>query len=304
MDNSHQHIIKPLAYFDIFHYPLSKEELQSYSGLSPVALDSALLALVQQQQVFDLAGFYALQNNLQLAHDRRKANALAAERMKVAAKAAAIIARFPYVQAVAVSGSLSKNFADAKTDIDFFVITTANRLWLARTFLHLLKKISFVTGSQHLFCMNYFVDTAAMEIVEKNIFTATEIVTLIPMYGPDILQQFMQANRWTQHHFPKQINITAMAKPAKKGWLARLVQNCLNGQWGNRLDDRLLRITQKRWQKKADRNQLNSRGIKMGMVADKHFSKPDPANFQQKVVRQFEERMLSLTQVGINSEHS
>jgi predicted nucleotidyltransferase len=295
LDNSHQHIIRPLAYFDIFHYPLTKEELQSYSGLSPTELDRALVELVQHQQIFVLAEFYALENNMQLAHGRRKANALAAQRMKVAAKAAAIIARFPYVQAVAVSGSLSKNFADAKTDIDFFVITTANRLWLARTFLHLLKKISFVTGSQHLFCMNYFVDTEAMEIVEKNIFTATEIVTLIPMHGPDILQQFMQANQWTRWHFPKPIDTAVMAKPAKKGWLARWVQHCLNGQWGNRLDDRLLRITQQRWQKKADRNQLNSRGIKMGMVADKHFSKPDPANFQQKVVRQFEERIAQFS---------
>lgn len=295
MDNSHQHIIKPLAYFDIFHYPLTKAELQSYSGLSPAALDRALAELVQQQQVFVLEEFYALENNLQLAHDRRKANALAAERMKVAGKAAAIIARFPYVRAVAISGSLSKNFADAKTDIDFFVITAANRLWLARTCLHLLKKLSFITGSQHLFCMNYFVDTAAMEIVEQNVFTATEIITLIPMYGPDILQQFMQANQWTQQHFPRQMRITTTAKPINKGWLARGVENCLRGRWGSGWDDRLLRITQKRWQKKADRNQLNSRGIKMGMVADKHFSKPDPANFQQKVVRQFDEKMAQFS---------
>lgn len=294
MNNSHQHIIRPLAYFDIFHYPLSKEELQAYSGLPPAQLDTVLAELVQQGQVFALDGLYALENKMAMAHDRRKANQLAAQRMRVAAKAAAIIARFPYVRAVAISGSLSKNFADAKTDIDFFIITEANRLWVARTCLHLLKKLSFITGSQHLFCMNYFVDTAALEIVEKNVFTATEIVTLIPMYGQAPLQQFLEANHWTVQYFPKQTGIRDMDKHAPKGWLARRLEAWCKGPWGNRLDDRLLRITQRRWQKKADRNQLNSRGIKMGMVADKHFSKPDPANFQQKVVRQFEEKLAQL----------
>jgi hypothetical protein len=296
LNHSHQHIIRPLAYFDIFHYPLTKEELQSYAGLDAAAMDMALEALVSQQCIYPVAGFYALQNNEQLAHARRKANVLAAQRMKRAAKAAAIIARFPYVEAVAISGSLSKNFADAKTDIDFFIITSANRLWVARTLLHALKKLSFLTGSQHMFCMNYFVDAAALEIVEKNIFTATEIITLVPMHGPDMLQAFREANRWTGLYYPMRPVAAPVAKAGKKGWLARLVQGWLGGPWGNRFDDRLLRITQKRWQKKADRNQLNSRGIKMGMVAGKHFSKPDPANFQQKVVRQFEEKMASWSQ--------
>jgi predicted nucleotidyltransferase len=299
LNSNQQHIIRPLAYFDIFHYPLSKEELQLYAGLEALELDAALKALVDQQYIYPIDGFYALQNNVSLAHARRKANALAAQRMKRAAQAAAIIARFPYVSAVAVSGSLSKNFADEKTDIDFFIITAPNRLWVARTLLHLLKKISFITGSQHMFCMNYFVDATALEIVEKNIFTATEIVTLVPMHGPAVLQAFREANQWTQTYFPMGAAVTAVAKPVKKGWLARLVEGWLNGPWGKRLDDRLLRITQNRWQKKADRNQLNSRGIKMGMVADTHFSKPDPANFQQKVVRQFEEKMAQLNKVQV-----
>lgn len=291
MSNYHHNIIKPLAYFDIFHYPLNEAEIQAYTGIEPAAVASALQELTAQQIIFSLDGFYALENKPQLAETRCKANALAALRMKTAAKSAAIIARFPYVQAVAVSGSLSKKFADEKTDIDFFIITSPNRLWIARTLLHLLKKLSFLTGSQNLFCMNYFVDTEGLEIVEQNIFTATEIVTLIPMFGGETLASFMEANQWIATYFPAQQTPVAMAKPAKKGLIARLVQKMFNGGWGNKIDDRLLRITNQRWQKKAKRNQLNSRGIKMGMAASKHFSKPDPANFQQRVVRQYEEKM-------------
>jgi predicted nucleotidyltransferase len=304
LDSHCQNILKPLAYFDIFHYPLTRDEIRSYAAdtATAAATDRALGALVAAQKVFVTDGLYMLHNEPGQAVARRRANQLAQQRMQAARKAAAIIARFPFVEAVAVSGSLSKNFADAKTDIDFFVITTANRLWVARTLLHLLKKLSFVTGSQHLFCMNYFVDTAMLQIAEQNVFTATEIVTLVPMYGPDVLQRFVAANGWTAAFFPLRQLPTSDARPVKKGWLARLAQRLLGGAWGNGWDDRLMRITDRRWQKKAGRNQTNSRGIKMGLVASKHFSKPDPANFQQKVVERFEAKMaqlLGVEKVGV-----
>jgi predicted nucleotidyltransferase len=289
-NNSHG-ILKALAYFDIFHYPLTAEEIQALADCDATTADAELQSLIEAGIVFAFDGFYALQDNPPMAAARRKANTLAAIRMKDAVRSAAIIARFPYVAAVAVSGSLSKNFADEKTDIDFFIIAAPGRLWVARTFLHLLKKLSFVTGSQHLFCMNYFVDTDALEIAEQNIFTAVEVITLLPMHGPEVLQRFADANQWTVRFFPQPPMDTAMARPVKKGWLARMIQKLLDGGSGNRLDQWLMKVTDRRWQQKARRNQLNSRGIKMSMVASRHCSKPNPANFQQKVVRQYEEKM-------------
>ena len=45
---------------------------------------------------------------------------------------ASIIAAFPFVRAVGISGSLSKQYADENSDIDYFIITAANRLWIAK----------------------------------------------------------------------------------------------------------------------------------------------------------------------------
>jgi hypothetical protein len=91
--------------------------------------------------------------------------------------------RFPFVRGIGISGSLSKNYADEDADIDFFIITSRNHLWIARTFLHGLKKLSFLVGKQDWYCMNYFIDEEALVIAEKNIFTATEVVTLKPVCG-------------------------------------------------------------------------------------------------------------------------
>jgi len=87
-----------------------------------------------------LGEFYCLFNNYALAERRKKGNDAAAKLLKKADKAANFIAAFPFVKGVAISGSLSKKFADEDADIDFFIITAANRLWLARTFLHLFLK--------------------------------------------------------------------------------------------------------------------------------------------------------------------
>ena len=56
--------------------------------------------------------------------------------------------------------------------------------------MHLFKKLTFLTGRQHYYCMNYFVDEAALEVNNKNIFTAMEVKTLLPAAGPELMDQF------------------------------------------------------------------------------------------------------------------
>ena len=119
-------------------------------------IEQALEILVNDKTVFRFDDFYTLQNAPALVQRRRAGNLLAVEQMKTAQKAAKLLAAFPFIKGIAVSGSLSKNFADKDSDIDFFIVTAANRLWVARTFMHLYKKFTFLIGRQHWFCMNYF----------------------------------------------------------------------------------------------------------------------------------------------------
>jgi predicted nucleotidyltransferase len=44
--------------------------------------------------------------------------------MELARKKAAFISKFPFIRGIFVSGSLSKNYADDKSDLDFFVVTS------------------------------------------------------------------------------------------------------------------------------------------------------------------------------------
>lgn len=298
MTETAQNILKTLGYFDLFQYPLTEEEIFLFNqvDVTGIAINKQLQELVNDKIIFKVDEFYALHNNWQLAERRRSGNKLAVEHLKIAHRVAKFLYKFPYVKGIAVSGSLSKNFATDKTDIDFFIITATNRLWIARTIMHLYKKLTFLRGRQNWFCMNYYVDEDAMEIKEKNIFTAVEIVTLLPMHGKDCLDEFVEKNKWTDSFFPlKRFNNT-VSVDIKKGLLGKLIEKIFAGRLGDYADTRLMAITDKRWRKKVQSHQVNSRGGHLAMSIDRHFSKPDPKNFQEKVLRAYSEKVDDIMQ--------
>lgn len=288
-----QNILKTLGYFDLFQYPLTGEEIYFYNAadINRSSIESELQTLLGNRTIFKIGEFYSLHNNHLLAERRRNGNHLAAEHLKTAYRVARFLYRFPYVKAIAVSGSLSKNFATEKTDIDFFIITSANRLWIARTCMHLFKKLTFLTRKQNWYCMNYYVDEEAMEIKEKNIFTAVEIVTLLPMHGKQSLDEFIKANKWTDSFFPLKHFNSTNCREFNKGLISKLVERIFSGAAGDFTDKKLMNITEKRWYKKVQRQQKNNRGDLIGMSIDRHFSKPDPNNFQAKVIKAYQEKV-------------
>ncbi|MGN6532282.1 MAG: nucleotidyltransferase domain-containing protein, partial [Ginsengibacter sp.] len=216
----------------------------------------------------------------------------------IANRAAKILSWFPFVQSVAVSGSLSKNFADEKADIDFFIITAANRLWIARTCMHIFKKFTFLPGKQNWFCMNYYIDEMKMEIAEKNIFTAMEIVTLMPMQGMNCFQKFIKANSWTSHYFHEQTISDEKSAEIKKVFLTKCFEKIFNFWCGNTTEKWLMNVTDKRWKNKTRRGKVNDHGVSMAMITDPHFSKPDPQYFQAGIIQAYELRVRELLQTN------
>ncbi|MEP7163284.1 MAG: hypothetical protein ABI741_01250 [Ferruginibacter sp.] len=296
-------ILATLTYFNIFDYPLKKREIFIFLGHADEGheFEQALNTLLNEAAVFKVGEFYSLHNNFSLSERRTRGNEKAMLMLKKANKVAALISRFPYVRAVAVSGSLSKNFADDTADIDFFIIAAANRLWIARTFLHLFKKLTFLVNMQHFFCMNYFVDEAAPEIVEKNIYTATEIATLLPLRGNAVFEKFYAANSWTKDFLPNNYMRISSAKEITGAWFKFIVEKLLNNKIGDRLDSFLMKLTDKSWSAKTRRNKRNTRGVLMSLRASKHYSKPDPANFQYKLLQLYEN---NLSDIFNQYEHS
>lgn len=286
-------ILKTLLYFDLFHYPVSKEELSLFLDVpcKEADLEEGLQQLHDNQQIYLFDSFYCLHDDPALISKRNKDNLRAEKLLKKAVRISRFLFQFPFVRAVGISGSLSKNVADEQADIDYFIITAPNRLWIARTLLHLYKKLTFLTKRQHHYCMNYFIDQEAYKIQEQNVYTAMELVTLLPVCGNPVLQQFYKANNWSRWFFP---NLNPKERVTHNNYnspLKRLTEFLLSNKYSNRLDNYLLTLTDKRWSKKVVEGKTNSKGKPMALCCGKHFARPNPALLQQTILQSYRKRM-------------
>ena len=285
-------ILKVVAYFDLFSYPVTIQEINRYSDTctNSAELEAELGELCLQGCIYKLGEFYCLHDNPELVRNRIFANERAEILLTKARRISKFLYRFPFVRAVCISGSLSKHVADEKADIDYFIITAENKLWLARTFMHFWKKLSFITGHQHFFCMNYYIDEYAMVIEEKNIFTATELVTLMPICGYGALNDFFSRNDWALKYFPNHPSVLSKPKEKDNFWIKKAIEALFKNRFGDKLDNYFMNVTATRWKEKEEHQKLSYRGKRMGLRTGKHFSKPNPVFFQKKILQAFENR--------------
>lgn len=196
--------LRTLLYFDVFQYPLIENELLTYCDRTVSNIDIARKVLEQMQQTKLIgyrSGFYFIGNGEDKIRRRVEGNALAVKKMEKARFFSSIISAFPFVRGVYISGSLSKNFMDAESDIDYFIITKPGRLWFARTLLVLFKRIFLLNSNKH-FCINYLIDEKNLEVTDKNIYAATEVMLLISMFNHRLFHDFIEANHWCRRYYP------------------------------------------------------------------------------------------------------
>lgn len=289
-------VLKVLAYFDMFNYPLLKEEVHFFldQAAGASAVGSALQQLTEARCIYRHGDFYSLDHDHTLVARRLKGNHKARTLLTTAYKASALLYRFPFVRGIGISGSLSKNFADEQADIDFFIITKANRLWIARTLMHIFKKITFLVGRQHWFCMNYYVDEDAMLIEERNVFTATELLTLMPVAGNGTLDNFFHVNAWAMDYFPNAVRNDDRKRFTKFPWYKKTLEWLFDNRFGDMLDNYLMKLTSRRWKKKEENYQLNMKGGRMGLRTGKHFSKPNPHHFQKRILEMYRQKISAV----------
>jgi hypothetical protein len=288
-------ILKTLLYFDMFKYPLTAEEVFLHLQTNHVTdrdVQEELKTMSKQSLVYPLDNFYSIQNNISLEARRKKGNLLAKKYLKIAEKKARLIASFPFVIAVMASGSLSKEYMDEKSDLDFFIVTKPGRLWIARTLLVMYKRI-FLFGSHKFFCVNYFVDEEHLEIEEKNLFTATELATLVPLCGREHYTKIIQANTWIKDFLPNfRPRHSEHVPSGRKNFVKKIFEYMLSFTVGDWIDRYFMNITGKRW-KKIYHNQYVKKDFDIAFKTKPHTSKNHPNHFQKKVTELYQKRLTA-----------
>jgi hypothetical protein len=293
-----QNVIKTLLYYDIFNYPLKAPEVYRFLRMNSVSekdVVKSLDALTEEKFIHRFGDLYCIHPKESLILRRLNGNKRAEKYLSIAAQKAKLIARFPFVRGVFASGSLSKNYMDETSDLDFFIITAPERLWICRTLLVLYKRL-FLRNSHKYFCVNYFIDSDHLEIEEKNLFTATELATVVPLIGSEYYLLLHEKNSaWLSQYFPnfrlrdcKNIPIT------QRGFLKQITEGLINFSFANAFEKFFMNLTLNRWER-IYRKKYDPIDFSIAFKSKKYTSKNHPRHFQKQVIERYYQKIKTFS---------
>ncbi len=287
-----KNVLRVLLYFDMFRHPLKAEELFQCCTEQPNSLlmvEHELNFLMAQHLIMKKDGYFFLENNQGFVERRITGELKAKRTWKTALRFSKLISRFPFVRGVYISGSLSKGYMDRDGDIDYFIVTKAGRLWLSRSLLVLFKKI-FLLNSRKYFCLNYFIDEDTLRIPDKNYFTATELVFLLPTYNYELYLELMHRNSWVKRYYPDfPLRGNDQVLSFKKNFTKQLCEAIFKGTIGEKLDVFFFRITINHWKRKFPH--FDEKTFDLRLRSKKNVSKHHPQGFQEKILKEWEEKI-------------
>lgn len=196
-------ILHTVAYADIFDYPLKVEEVHRYLEVP------ALLATVDAEVANGVVssgrlawrdGYVSLPGREGIVEVRQQRERRAQALWPRALRYASLIASFPFVRMVALTGSLALDNADDRTDLDFLIVTAPDRLWLARSFLLFIVRWARRRGD--VVCPNYLLSERALVLEQRNLFVARELAQMVPLFGLDVYERMRAANGWSRAYLP------------------------------------------------------------------------------------------------------
>lgn len=281
-----------LSYFNVFNHPLTAKEIGALISKEETDVVFSLTPCIQAQKCFEHNGYYGLNSTIE---EDVKNRIIKEKRAKAYFKKlpfyTRLIKRFPFVRGVAISGSLSKGVMHEDGDIDYFIITKHNRLWICRTLLIIFKKVVLL-NSRKYFCVNYFVDEGNLEIHDKNIFTAVEVTHLLPVYGKAAFQRFKRENSWTKNYFKNYSPSIQVRLYNDSSNIQKILESFIWGTFAEKLDLFFMRVTCKRWAKKF--GAFDAQKFELTMRSHRGISKHHPSDFQNKVLEKYESQLKAL----------
>jgi len=201
-------INRTLAYSSVFKCPLTKYQLYNFlisnQVYNPKYFETNLNRLVKDKIIKENKGRYYLFRSKTVNWDKRyKISKNKIYKSKDVFKS---LSKIPWIRMLAVTGSVSNYSASSNNDIDLFIITKNNRLWLTRFFVVLILKIykKYRLDSKNDLCPNLYLTESEMTWPneDRNIYIAHSIITMQPIINKDSTYfRFLTKNFWIFDYF-------------------------------------------------------------------------------------------------------
>lgn len=202
-----QSILDTVRYFSRFQYPPTIAEIHRYLAIPASEQDISKeisrltttgVVRIEQERVFlverNYAGYFVRQQdsiNL-LQHARSYLTNLE---------------YIPTIKLIGISGSLSMANGNSYDDIDLFIITQANTIWITRFMVLLYKKVlSWINPHiANKLCFNLFFSENGLQISKdkQNLYVGHEILQLKVIFNKSgMYHRLLAENKWVNELLP------------------------------------------------------------------------------------------------------
>ncbi len=214
-----KNILATVVYYSGLNYPLTAFEVWKYLIRTDYYADAqeaaqpTLAEITKQLSDGDLAkyvehlnGFYFLKGQQHLVKRRIAAGKTSAGKMNRLLRIARWLRFVPFVKMIGVTGALAMKNAKVKSDLDLLIVFKYGKIWTGRTlitlFLHIFKQRRHGTKVADRVCLNFFVTDQSLEVITKDLFSASEYMFLFPVYGYEVYNRFQIKNQWIRNMKP------------------------------------------------------------------------------------------------------
>jgi len=226
-------IIKTVAFFDLFKYPLTVLEVYKYLyapggvGKGIAEVEQSLGELSRENILSQKNGFYFLKGREEIAAERQKRYNRSGRKIKEAKKIIRVFSALPWIKMIALGNVMGPRNFKKESDIDFFIVAEKNRIWITRFFsagLAALLGLRPREGrTEDKICLSFFMSEDCLELSAlsdspellsgadgsaagsrpADIYFVYWLAGLTPLYDRgDIFRKLHKSNPWLKRCLP------------------------------------------------------------------------------------------------------
>jgi hypothetical protein len=236
-------ILHTILYADLFDYPLTSAEVAHYLiGLSCLA-EEVCTCLSRSdwlaERVTEVDGYFVVRGREALVAQRLE-RAVASDRLwRRARRFVRVLRALPFVRMIGITGALAMRNSAAGDDIDVFIVTAPDRVWLTRAFAIGLVYMGKLCGDT--LCPNYLISERVFALERHTLFVAHEFAQMSPVYGFAVYDQMLTANGWVHSFLPNASHPFWCEPEESQGMISRgikrALEKCLSGRLGMILEN-------------------------------------------------------------------
>lgn len=204
-------ILKTVAYFDIFDYPLTSFEIWQYLEIRTTLLEVEKILQSHTLSLEEKFGFFFLPNRQGIVDTRQERYRVTDKKIKKLKRRLRLIQWLPGIRLICLANSIGAHNLRRQSDSDLFIVTRSGYLWWVKLWATIILQFTGLrptaTRSTDTLCLSFLVDDSALDLsrcrLKHDRYFTYWLSCLTPLYGDLVVyQELFTSNSWLQAELP------------------------------------------------------------------------------------------------------